>query len=119
MQAQPSNFAGHGDLPSSTKQKLSVTYKYKSGKSGESEVGFLLSISTLEESSRSSVEDSFNPVICITINEQSRGHCMQIGPSARFYWWLRRPLGPTALALNYAATLRTQLWRRRGENGFN
>ena len=83
------------------------------------EVGFLLGISTLKKSNPSSVENSFNPVISITINAQSRGHCMQIGASARFYWWLRRPLGPTAQALNYTATLHTQLRRRGGENGFN
>lgn len=83
------------------------------------EVGFLLGISTLKKSNPSSVENSFNPVISITINAQSRGHCMQIGASARFYWWLRRPLGPTAQALSYTATLHTQLQRRGGENGFN
>jgi hypothetical protein len=52
----------------------------------------------------SSVENSFIPVICITINAQSTRHCIQIGPSVRFYWWLRRPLGPSSISKLYSNT---------------
>lgn len=40
------------------------------------------------KSNPSSDENSFRPVICITINAQSRRYCIQIDPSMSFYWWL-------------------------------
>lgn len=45
---------------------------------GESEAAFLLGISTLETPKPSSGENSFRPVICITINAQRGRHRMQM-----------------------------------------
>lgn len=63
----------------------------------------------------SSVENSFIPVICITINAQSTRHCIQIGPSVRFYWWLRRPLGPSSSSKLYSNTTHAALETPRGK----